>query len=78
MGVEWQSYAQLITSMSFHLKLRIFEVLKDFPVATDSSRPAGSIGEVMLNLTSPIDPAGRELSGGAWISLKTHKIINFH
>ena len=25
----------------------------------------------MLNLTSPIDPAGRELSGAAGISLKT-------
>ena len=32
----------------------------------------------MLNLTSPIDPAGRELSGAAGIFLKTHRIINFH
>ena len=31
----------------------------------------------MLILIAPIDPAGRELSGGAWKSSRTFKIINF-
>ena len=31
----------------------------------------------MLNLTSPIDPAGRELSGAAWKPSRTLKISNF-
>ena len=31
----------------------------------------------MLNLTSPIDPAGRELPEAAWKPSRTCKIINF-